>query len=960
MTRIGIVGGGPGGLFAAQMLEEFCGGLCEITLFEAGPRVGGKILTERFRTAPVMYEAGVAEIYDYSHFGPDPLKQLIKKLGLETVKMVGPTVILGDAILTNNRDIRSHFGAKTLKALQNFHQLCKEMCTPDDYYEGHWQDDNQNPWAHKTFREVLDEIPDETARKYIEVASRSDVATEPHLTSALNGLKNVLMDDPRYLRLYSIVGGIGRLTEEVAKQIKSPIVLDSPVLKVAKYDAGYRLTTRKNGQIAEHEFDMVILALPNYWLQRLEWGSRDLRLAMQQHLAHYDRPAHYLRMSVLFKEPFWRSQIPGAYFMTDAFGGSCVYDEGARHRCEPFGVLNWLLAGNDAMALSNLDDDRLIEMALDSLPESLFKSSLRPTGGKGAGVRELFVEGRVHRWVGTINGMPGGQPTHEIRQRHLVDPHGHPHLYVTGDYLFDSTLNGVYDSADFVTDMILTELRKRKYRGLLAVDAETPSVPAVCNGQANGKHTSNGELSAAYHDCYNGEVSYEESYQECFNAEWTVKLIDAVWGRRPPYRLLDCGSASGLTLEAFAGAGIDAWGIENSAYIHAKTPAKWKNRNLLGDVRKLPFPDNHFDFVYDTSLCYVPTEDLDQAVRELHRVCKHGIFFGGVTADMTLEVIEDYNLFKGVRSLFTLWEWAEIFMRNGFRPGATDPKVLAKVWQIESEIDEDDWYWYADQDSMRYCFYTKSAPDHLAAPGGAAILNGHVSRDYHDYYDGERSYAESWKDCFCEHYTADLIRAIWGCRPPYTLLDCGSASGLTLEAFAKIGIDAWGVENSAYIHAQTPPAWRKRNLLADVRELPFPDRSFDFVYDTSLCHVPSQDLDRAIGELARVCRVGVFFGTFAADMPVAEAFDIHDGVHSLLSLAEWSKRMQRHDFHLATRDPRRLARAWKIEVAANAKRQMLPWYPDAQAMRYCFYSRPGVRPKAAKKKRGSSGLTRSR
>jgi SAM-dependent methyltransferase len=323
------------------------------------------------------------------------------------------------------------------------------------------------------------------------------------------------------------------------------------------------------------------------------------------------------------------------------------------------------------------------------------------------------LEGRVHRWVGTISGLPGGKPTHEIRQRHLVDPHGHPGLYLTGDYLFDSTINGVYDSADFVTDMILTQLRKQKYQNLLALDAAVSSAVAksngVLNGSANGEHKSNGELAATYHDCYNGEVSYEDSFQECFNVEWTIKLIDAIWGRKPPYRLLDSGSASGLTLEAFSSAGIDAWGIENSAYIHAKTPAKWKKRNQLGDVRDLPFPDNHFDFVYDTCLCYVPTEDLDQAIRELFRVCKHGIFFGGVTADMTLEVIEDYDLFKGVRSLFTLWEWAEIFMRNGFRPAATDPKVLAKVWQIESEIDEDDWYWYADQDSMRYCFFSKPA-----------------------------------------------------------------------------------------------------------------------------------------------------------------------------------------------------------------------------------------------------------
>ena len=701
MTRIAVVGGGPGGLFAAQLLEEFCADLCEITLFEASARLGGKIVTEQFKTAPVTYEAGVAEVYDYSHFGPDPIHQLVKKLGLSTVRMVGPTVILGDALLRNDQDIRRHFGSKTLTALRTFQRICHDLCSPEEYYEGHWQDDNQHPWNNRTFREVLDEIPDETARTYIEVAVRSDLATEPHLTSALNGLKNVLMDDPRYLRLYSIDGGIQRLTDALAKRIKAPIMLESPVVRVArKSDGAYRLTARRHGQFVDCDFDLVVMALPNYHLQRLEWGSGDLRRVMQKHLGHYDRPAHYLRMSVLFEQPFWRSQVPGSYFMMDAFGGCCVYDEGARHPCDPYGVLGWLLAGNDAMALSNLDDARLVELALDSLPETLEHG------------RALFREGRVHRWVGTISGQPGGQPTHEIRQRHVPDPHGHPGLYLVGDYLFDSTVNGVYDSADFVTDMILTFLRKQKYMHVAASDA------APCaNGKTarpNGALTMNGStphqndrVDPIYHDCYNGETSYEESYHECFNVEWTVKLIQAIWGCSPPYRLLDSGSASGLTLQAFADAGIDAWGIENSQYIHARTPARWKARNLLGDVRHIPFPDNHFDFVYDTCLAYVPGEDLDQAMRELLRVCRVGIFFGGVTSDMTREVIEDYDLFKGVRSLYTLWEWAEIFMRNGLRPAVTDPTTLAKVWQIESEIDEDDWYWYADQDSMRYCFYSK-------------------------------------------------------------------------------------------------------------------------------------------------------------------------------------------------------------------------------------------------------------
>ena len=49
-----------------------------ITLLEASGRLGGKLQTRRFDSAPVMYEAGVAECYDYETLGHDPLRQLVE------------------------------------------------------------------------------------------------------------------------------------------------------------------------------------------------------------------------------------------------------------------------------------------------------------------------------------------------------------------------------------------------------------------------------------------------------------------------------------------------------------------------------------------------------------------------------------------------------------------------------------------------------------------------------------------------------------------------------------------------------------------------------------------------------------------------------------------------------------------------------------------------------------------
>jgi hypothetical protein len=93
-----------------------------------------------------------------------------------------------------------------------------------------------------------------------------------------------------------------------------------------------------------------------------------------------------------------------------------------------------------------LSDAELIERALDSLPEFL---------GDG---RQHFLEGRIHRWIGAVNALPGGIVPQNLDQRHQPEPVDHSNLFVVGDYLFDSTLNGVLDSATYVANWIASLL----------------------------------------------------------------------------------------------------------------------------------------------------------------------------------------------------------------------------------------------------------------------------------------------------------------------------------------------------------------------------------------------------------------------------------------------------------------------------------------------------------------------
>jgi monoamine oxidase/ubiquinone/menaquinone biosynthesis C-methylase UbiE len=681
--NIAIIGGGPGGLILAKLLDDFPGPFVRATIFEASPRLGGKVLTRSFGSAPAIFEAGVAELYDYSQLGQDPLKELVVELNLETIPMTGRTVILGEKIIANRAALKRHFGSRTATEASNFYRSCAGLYSPADYYMEDWQIDKNHAWADRLFSEVLNEIKDQIARNYVTVASRSDIATEPYLTSALNGLKNVLMDDERYIRLYSIKGGIGRLIDRLASEISAEVRLNSPVLKIGRTPRGtYCLTSRREHRMVSDEFDVVMLALPQYWLGQIEWDDPILRKCFQDHVANYDFPAHYLRISCLFERPFWRDKLTGSYFMHDAFGGCCVYDESARYPHGSYGVLGWLVAGNHALALSNFDDQRLLALALDSLPKSMAEH------------QNLFVEGEVHRWVGAVNARPGGKQLLEMRLRHSPDPVGNPYLFVIGDYLLDSTINGVVDSAEYASSALLSKIYREKHAGVRTVTGTVKTK----------KHKA---AFQEYFDNYAGGREYDRSFKDYFCEKWTCDLIEAVWSRRPPYKLLDCGSANGLTLKAFAKMKVDAWGVENNEYIHSQTPIKWRSRNLRGDVRNLPFADASFDFVYETCLCYLPEESIDNAIRELYRICRIGVVFGSIATDMTPEIIVSEELFYGVETFASMQEWGGYFMRNEFQLAIQDPDVLRRVWKIEKKSNEGATPWYPDSETMRYCFYSK-------------------------------------------------------------------------------------------------------------------------------------------------------------------------------------------------------------------------------------------------------------
>ena len=168
--NIGIVGGGPGGLFTAYRLEQLCSTPPTISIFEASNRVGGKLLTEHFSTKDFQYEAGAAEFYDYSLIDEDPLRELIEHFGLPIQPMGGASMVQEKKIIGTLEDACDILSNTAFNEFIRFNNRAKSEVSPRQFYDGtptsHIKSHHTNS-SEERFSTTLDQLPVET-KKYVD------------------------------------------------------------------------------------------------------------------------------------------------------------------------------------------------------------------------------------------------------------------------------------------------------------------------------------------------------------------------------------------------------------------------------------------------------------------------------------------------------------------------------------------------------------------------------------------------------------------------------------------------------------------------------------------------------------------------------------------------------------------------------------------------------------------------
>lgn len=132
-----------------------------------------------------------------------------------------------------------------------------------------------------------------------------------------------------------------------------------------------------------------------------------------------------------------------------------------------------------------------------------------------------------------------------------------------------------------------------------------------------------------------------------------------------------------------------------------------------------------------------------------------------------------------------------------------------------------------------------------------------------DFFDGERKFGYGgffYHPKYWSGVIQDMIK-YWGLNSKSSILDVGCAKGFMLCDFQKAlpGISCQGIDVSDYAVSNGLEEVKKNLMVADAKNIPFSDNSFDVVISINTIHnLNLEDCKKALQEIQRVSKKNCF------------------------------------------------------------------------------------------------------
>ncbi len=149
-----------------------------------------------------------------------------------------------------------------------------------------------------------------------------------------------------------------------------------------------------------------------------------------------------------------------------------------------------------------------------------------------------------------------------------------------------------------------------------------------------------------------------------------IPTLQKYWNLSSDSSILDVGCAKGFMLYDIVKLipGIRVSGIDISKYAIENSMPEMRNFLMVGDAKKLPYPDKSFDIVISINTVHnLDKEDCAKALLEINRVSKKNSFItvDAYRNDEEKKKMIDWNL--TAKTIMSVSDWKNFFLDVGYK-----------------------------------------------------------------------------------------------------------------------------------------------------------------------------------------------------------------------------------------------------------------------------------------------------